>query len=350
VSRSLILPPFFTPGTLFVYPSTNKVVTEQAVPYLTIANSSEGLYYSYSPSIDGDSYNLKNVPSRVFAGPRTILTLLSTATASRGEILPLKAPYNHSSYSVNFFGPAVQCGKADPSVELKIDELLRQKMDTLVGTAKELTNALYSFVPSFSQGGVTALPDVRYQEPVNASNQLWMVFMRYVESGDDQPCEYKPYHQICKLWNATYDLHFSWENGLQNITGSRGLLHEVEYPNDKPGEISNMAQHAYSAFMWVLADQLVGSFGWFNDTSTFNNKTFGMINSPIQHNSLLGTSDLDVFFDFNEDKGACKLPYDKLSAQRQQDIDLAKNRTLDVLIDELSFNITASLMHNDLLT
>jgi hypothetical protein len=118
-SRSLILPPFFTPGTLFVYPSTNKVVTEQAVPYLTIANSSEGLYYLYSPSIDEDSYNLKNVPSRVFAGPRTILTLLSTATVSRGEILRVKAPYNHSSYSVSFFGRAVQCGKADPSVESK---------------------------------------------------------------------------------------------------------------------------------------------------------------------------------------------------------------------------------------
>jgi len=101
--------------------------------------------------------------------------------------------------------------------------------------------------------------------------------------------------------------------------------------------------------MWVLADQLVGSFGWFNDTST-PNKTFGMINSPIQHNSLLGTSDLDVFFDFNEDKGSCKLPYDKLSAQRRQDIDLAKNRTVDVLIEELSSNTTVSIMHNDLLT
>ena|SRR5947209_851355 len=100
----------------------------------------------------------------------------------------------------------------------------------------------------------------------------------------------------------------------------------------------------------LLADQLVGSFGWFNDTSTPNNKTFGMINSPIQHTSLLGTSDLDVFFNFNDDKGACKLPYDKLSAQRRQDIDLARNRTLDVLIEELSFNITVGLMRNELLT
>lgn len=348
--RGLILPPFFTPGTLFVYPSTNELVTEQAVPYLTIANSTEGQYYSYSPSVNGDSYNLKNVTSRAFAGPRTILTLLSTATASRGEILSIKAPYNHSSYSVSFIGPAVQCSKADPSVESKIDELLTQKMDTPIGTVKELTNALYSFVPSFHNGEVTALPDVRYQEFVNASNEVWMVFMRYVESSNGQPCEYKPYHQVCKLWNATYDLDLSWENGLQTITGSRSLLQEVPYPNDQAGEISNMAQHAHSAFMWVLADQVVGSFGWYNDTSVPNNKTFGMIDSPIQHNSLLGTSDLDVFFDFNEEAGACKLPYDQLSPQRRQDKDLARNRTLDVLIEELSFNVTVSLMYNDLLT
>ncbi len=112
-----------------------------------------------------------------------------------------------------------------------------------------------------------------------------------------------------------------------------------------------MAQHAYSAFMWVLGDQVVGSFGWFEATdpnNSSNTKQFAMINSPIQHNVLLGSSDLDVFFNYNEEPRACRTPSKDL--QRQQDIDLARNRTLGKLIEELSFNVTVSLMHNDLLT
>lgn len=266
-------------------------------------------------------------------------------------ILPLKSPFNHSSYSVSFFGPAVQCRPADSVAESKIDDLLKLRMDKPVGTARAVKNAYYAFVPAFdAQGNVTALSDVRYQVPVNASNEVWMVFQRY-SNLTDSACDYKPYHQVCKLWNATYDLDLSWENGFQNITGSRNLSHEVAYPNDKPHEISNMAQHAYSAFFWASTDQIVGSFGWFYDTAnTTSNNTFGMINCPIQHNSLLGTSDLDVYFDYNEDKGACQTPYRNLSAQRQQDKADGKNRTLGELIEEMSFNMTASLLHNDLLT
>jgi len=252
-SRTLILPPFFTPSTLSVYQSTNQVVIEQAVPYLTIANSTEGHLYAYSPSDQGDRFNFKNVPARVFTGPRTILTLLSTATAAQGAILPIKAPYNHSSYSINFFGPAVQCRQADPPVESKINDLLKQKMDKPVQTAKEVENAYYAFVPAFdSQGGVTALSEARYQAPINASNQLWMVFQRYVNV-TDSACDYKQYYQVCKLWNATYNLHLSWENGYQNITGSRNLSHEVEYPNDKPpvwAPISSISERSIIALIY----------------------------------------------------------------------------------------------------
>jgi hypothetical protein len=350
-SRTLILPPFFTPGTLFVYDSTNEVVDEQLVPFLTIANSTAGHNYSYSPSDKGDSFKLKEEVTRIFTGPRTILTLLSTATAV-GQILPIKAPYNHSSYTINFFGPAVQCLEASPAVKSKISTLLEVKMNKTIENAREIQNAYYGFVPAFdSQGGITALADVRYQAPLNASNQIWMVFERYNSSTG--ACKHGKYYQVCNLWNATYDLNLSWGIGLQSINGSRRLLHTVEYPRDKAGDISNMAQHAYSAYMWVLGDQAVGSFGWFEATDPNNSSStqqFGMINSPIQHNVLLGSSDLDVFFDYNEDVGACQTPYKELNLQRQQDIDLAGNRTLGDLIEELSFNMTVSLMHNDLLT
>ncbi|KAK4110187.1 hypothetical protein N656DRAFT_782248 [Canariomyces notabilis] len=350
---TLILPPFFTPGTLFVYSSLKEDVVSKQVPYLNIANGSEGHYYAFSPSEKGDRFNFKNVLSRVFNGPRTILTLLSTATASQGEILPLRPPSNHSAYTLSFFGPAVQCTQANSSVEAIISELLARKMnETSVGTLVEVQNAYFSFVPSFdSQGNVTALWDVRYQSPSVASNEVWMAFERYGNSTGGS-CDHDKYFQVCDLWNATYDLSLAWENGFQNITGSRELLHRVEYPADEPGQVSNMAQHAFSAFFWVISDQVVGSFGWFQETTANDSEPryFGEIHSPIQHNALLGSSDLAVFFDYNEDREACQVPYANLSAQRRQDIDLAKNRTLGELIEELSFNTTVSLMHNNIYT
>ena len=350
--RTLILPPFFTPGTLFVYSSTDEFVISQQVPYLNIANSSQGHYYAFSPSEKGDRFNFKDVLTRVFNGPRTVVTLLSTATASQGEILTLKAPRNHSAYTVRFFGPAVQCIQANSSVRTVISELLARRMNETAGTLKEVQNAYYAFVPSFDpQGNVTAMSDARYQTSSVATNEVWMAFERYRNSTGES-CDYDKYFQVCSLWNATYDLSLAWENGFQNVTGSRDLLHRVVYPVDTPGGISNMAQHAYSAFFWALADQIVGSFSWFQETTANNSGTrsFGKIRSPIQHTSLLGSSDLAVFFDYNEDKGACQIPYANLSAQRQQDIDRAKSKTLGELVEDLSFNMTVSFMDNDLFT
>src|SRR5947207_14118777 len=94
----------------------------------------------------------------------------------------------------------------------------------------------------------------------------------------------------------------------------------------------------------------MASFVWYNDARNESAVGFSMIDSPIQHNVLLGTSDLDVFFDFNENSGACQIPSSNYSAQRRQDIDFARNRTLGDLMEEMSINMTVSLMHNPLLT
>jgi hypothetical protein len=80
------------------------------------------------------------------------------------------------------------------------------------------------------------------------------------------------------------------------------------------------------------------------------NNHFGLINTPIQHNSLLGSNDLDYHFYMNQ---RMLYPLDNnmtLSFQRLQDKALARNLTLDILVEELSFNVTISLMNNLLLT
>ncbi|KAH0563094.1 hypothetical protein GP486_002336 [Trichoglossum hirsutum] len=351
----LILPPFFTPATLFIYPSTSVVEVEQLVPYLAIADNSTGHRFAYSPPYSG-AIKIKSADdgSRIFNGPRTILTLISTATASLGQILPIRAPYhNDSAYSVQFVSPVVRCDTANSSVVTRIDGFLRDEMANPFGTAKETINAYYAFVPAFNAtGGLIALSKPRLQAPSNATNQLWITFLRYIIDSTGNRTQERRY-QVCQLYNATYDLNFKWERNFQSVTGSYRLLKEVDFPDDKPDLVSDMSRHAYSAFMWAITDQLVGTFGWFvgsNQSDIHQPPEFGLIDTAISRTSLLGSSDLDVFFDLDKNKGWDGSTNDtQLSDQRLQDKALAKNKTLDVLIEELSFNTTVSLLHNELL-
>ncbi|KAI9767275.1 MAG: hypothetical protein M1839_004541 [Geoglossum umbratile] len=343
----LILPPFFTPATLFIYPSMETVEVEQLVRYPAISDSSFGDRFAYSPPYNNET-KLVNDGSKIFSGPRTILTLISTATASFGQILPIKAPYNHSKYSTHFYGPIVHCDIANSSVTTSMYSLLQDETATPLGTAKETTNVYYAFVPaSNASGGLVPLSSPRSQSPYNATNELWMTFLRYAIDSDGNHTR-EQHYQVCQLYNASYNIELEWDRGFQNVTGSYEILEKVYFPTDRPDAVSDMTQHSYSAFFWVLADQLVGTFSWFTG---LNQSEFGVIDSQISRTSLLGTSDLDLFFDLNKNKGWSKDDNStQISDQRLQDKALAKNRTLNILLEELSFNATVSLLHNELLT
>lgn len=102
--------------------------------------------------------------------------------------------------------------------------------------------------------------------------------------------------------------------------------------------------------MWAFTDPLTGTMSFYtvNSTETGSPSNFSEITTSIQLTSLLGSSDLHVFFDLNH--GIVAGINCTSSDQRVQDINLARNRTLDVLIEELSFNTTVSFMTNTLLS
>ncbi|KAF2177452.1 hypothetical protein K469DRAFT_755105 [Zopfia rhizophila CBS 207.26] len=282
--RSLLLPPFFTPATLFIWPSTQVVELEHPMPYPAIADRSVGHKFAYSPPTRRGATQFVDDVSRTFTGPRTVLSLVSAATASLGEILPIVLPYNRTMYNISFYGPLVRCQEANQTEAIRIDAFLQKDLTTVLGTANQTDSAYYSFVPTLNSttGELIAASKPRYQTPSNATTQLWMTFLRPATNASGARIKERHY-QICRLYNATYDLSIFRDHGFQNISGSYQITSEVPFPHDEPNSISNMAQHAYVAFML-------------------------------------------------------------------QDKALARNRTLDVLIEELSFNITVGLTHNELLT
>lgn len=334
---------------------------EVSMPYPNIASSSAGHKYAYSPPLRRGTTQYVDDVSRTFSGPRTILTLIGTGTSSLGSILPMDLPYNNSVHSIQFYAPLVKCVNANASATELIASFLREEMTNGDGVIVETNNTYYSFVPTFnSSGHLTPVSTPRQQSPSNATNELWMTFLRPILDASGVRAKERHY-QVCSLYNATYDLRIERDHGFQNITGSYTANELVAYPHDNSSSVSNMAQHAYSAFMWVLSDQLVGKFSWYvntavNSSSTTSDPSFapqyGILASEIQRTSLLGSLDLDAFFDLDEENSLYKSPENNgtLSDQRLMDKTMARNRTLDVLIEELSFNISVGLMWNALLT
>jgi hypothetical protein len=157
---------------------------------------------------------------------------------------------------------------------------------------------------------------------------------------------------VCSLWNASYTVNFTFENGVQTINAiNYTLLGEVAYPMVNASVPSNLTQFAYSAYMWVFTNQIIGYLGLYSEKLANGSAgaNYAQFQTQIQDTSLLGSSDLDVFFDRHHlwINGA---PECTPSDQRLQDINLARNESLDVLIPELSFNTTMSFFSSDLLS
>ena len=334
------------------------------MPYPNIAVSTEAHRYSYSPPVRRGTKQYIDDQVRIFTGPRTQLSLISTATSSFGEILPADLPYNNSAYFVKFFAPIVRCEPANTTTASLIESYLRESMEIGWDFAEESDSAYFSFVPTWnSSRDLTAVWHPRQQTPATPLNQLWLSFMR--PKIDENGARVKERHyQVCQPHNASYNLNISQYHGVQNVTGNYTVGDVVPFPKDSLHAVSEMTQHAYTAFMWVLCDQLVGKFAWYVESNTTTDSSsasplrrasqFGIIDSPISRTSLLGSLDLDAFFEFDEEKRLYRDQnisqiYD-LKDQRLKDKALARNRTLDILIEELSFNTTISLMHNALLT
>ena len=368
--RCLQIPSLITPATLFVIQSLDSDYVPASVAALDIANCSQSHKFAYFTN-SNTKIQTPCGNSSIFNGPRSIVTRLSSATASFGQILPIAPPFIQSRYSLQFAGPYVRCDLANVTVQEAMTAYLEKMNSSLRQTSSgnQYEQFAYAaFVPSFDvdpsgpntipfEGtNITAMGQPRLQQrPGNATNEIWLFYYRYsidadgsyiLDANETDQQYLSPQYSVCSLWNTTYNLEFSFDNGEQNVTTTNmTFLNSVAYP---PYGTTDFAQMSYSAVFWVLADQLVGSMGVIWDVRNETVATpYGSIDTNIEHNSLLGSNDLDKFFDLNSQ--AEKQSEWPLSDQRVNDKILAQSQTLPYLIQQLSFNITMSLMNDPLL-
>jgi hypothetical protein len=349
-SRILPIPTSLTtPGTLFVSPSDVTSFIWVDVPVLDIAstNMSQSNYFQVSRPAAGP--NSPNNSSLLFLGPRTIVSRLSAATAAFGQILALRAPFVNSSYQIQFDGPMVQCEEANATVAQLIQNVIAAQMQP-TGDIQQTYNAYFAYVPDLSAPNRLGNLSNRTNDPTSGSNQLWLAFQTNSTEWVFPKCNNTVY-QVCQLVKASYNLNITFQDGLQSITGYPPTTFDpVDYPVVDLSQPSNLVQLAYSAYMWELANQLTGSIWLYNDTSSSpdSQAEYVDINTNIQNTALLGSIDLNCSFAL--DAIFYTNPWlDPPSPQRERDIQFAGGRTLADLIPELAFNLTVSLINDDLL-
>lgn len=301
-----------------------------------------------------------------YLGPRTILTRLALATSATGEILRLTPPATNATYVQTFFGPYVQCVDANQSIVGAIDAVNVRRKAAIDPSVKELSNDYFAFVPALSNLNDTSLHapiQVANLSDVNgalyASNQLWLTIpgsnVSQLNLNFSQIAN--PTYLTCELHNASYHVNFTWTNGAQFLDVlDIDVFDATPYPTDPSFSAVDEDNMAYSAFMWTLSSQLVGTIGFYqevsrNDTNIqiIANRTYSEVATNLEQTSLLGTSNLNSHFIKNHflSSNNASQPF---SPARIQDMALARNRTLDVLIPELSSNITLSLISHPLLS
>jgi hypothetical protein len=362
ICRSIPIASLITPTTLSVRQGEYYYNTTANVPFLDMStvdmsrNISQpgrfAVYVPFNTQNSSDNSSVNNA-SEILTGPRTIISRFSNAAASTGNILPIIPSYLNSTYMLRFYGPKVECKDAGPNEIATIDRLIDSQIAVSEATETNQEIDYFAFVPAQdSSGAYYSILGNRPEEPVDAMNQLWMAYSIYgIGSNCQNPSNITRKYTVCSLWNVSYAVNFAFENGIQNITADYQLLGEVEYPTVNASVSSNLTQFAYSAYMWAFTDQIIGFMEIY--TGKLTNGSAGTNNSqiqtPVENTALLGSSDLDVYFNQRQLRleGASNCTP---SDQRAQDIGLARNDSLDHLIPELSFNITISYFSSNLLS
>lgn len=255
----------------------------------------------------------------------------------------MPAPYSNASYSLDFYGPAVQCKAANESAGRMMYDFLSSSSEycpTADLNSNDEGAYYFGMVPGRNQTtskiyavdlGQPSHPTVHNSSKPIAP-ELW--FGRTTtNTGDSRLCTgrggWKNF--TCALYNASYSAEFVFNGGVQSTKLKNvEYLEPMKWYNGVPtvdsfdfSSYGNAPQYAVMSYqaVWVALNQQL--------TGTLSSNPEG---TRILQTPLIGSKDLGdwAYFNFGGDVPP-SIAF------------IAGNRTLDVLIEEMAQNATLSL-------
>ncbi|KAE9379966.1 hypothetical protein N431DRAFT_323142 [Stipitochalara longipes BDJ] len=286
------------------------------------------------PMIDFKSLNFANIPGGemdggnfAYSNPQLFVQQVVTATTSAGQILNITAPVSNSSWSLDFYGPALSCGPAEDVLRQKITDqglaaiVSSSGSDSECGSGGLLNYEYLSWTPGsgdnvslpfdYSISNITESYTLRSTTlgSVNSSPALFFMAISHTINPYElsQCCEnttcwqgYKDFITNdpiihCTAYNASYTSRFNYPNGVQSVDiavkealNDLGFLSNVTlWTQAWDGTTLSVAleNFAYQAVIDAFGKMVVGSV--VSDENGYNDKT-----TNIEATNLVNTKEL----------------------------------------------------------
>ena len=256
----------------------------------------------------------------------------------------MPAPFSNASYSLDFYGPAVQCRAANESAGRMMYDFLSSSAEYcpvadlnsgdegayyigMVPGRNKTTGKIYAV----DLGQPSHPTDHKSSQPI--APEFWFGRSTTTTTGNSSICTSRGGWKnfTCILHNTSYSADFSFNGGVQstklkNIEYLEPMKWYIGVPtpdfleDSSYGNAPRYAVMSYQAVWVALNQQLIG-------TLSSNPQGTRILQTP-----LIGSKDLGDWASFTFGGG---IPPSVSS--------IAGNRSLDVLIEEMARNITLSL-------
>ncbi|KAI1053456.1 hypothetical protein LB506_012547 [Fusarium annulatum] len=265
IAWALPLIAVITPATLTVQVSDrpNITVVEAPIPRLDYDNM---LNFAQFTGVGGVGYY----------APSSYVSRVLLSVASLGSILTIPAPFPNSSYSIDFYGPSISCNTPRNATFAKLlgdtvknetccgnsvgyvgfvpsSNTINRTMEgyALAGLRGAMNYSLISTVASIDQtANATSSAKLYVVVPDKPASSSYIMANKSIE---------------CALYNSSYAVNFTFDNGRQNITYKSKRLNGITSTdaglNQDTGSSQFNAAVAYIALMDSLGKLLLGSLG-----------------------------------------------------------------------------------------
>ncbi|OJD30020.1 formylmethionine deformylase-like protein [Diplodia corticola] len=298
-----------TPSTLSVYTKMVTNVSNVEVPCMGFAND---------PDIWSDSMGAGFINE-----PSPAVTRLLTATSSSIGILPMTASFPNSSYSLQFYAPALKCEKLSDAV----------KNGQPVGSCNNCTSLqkLWDTSIDISNGA-----NYNYWQAVMPDGSHNLLFIR---TGAGKLMDGDPKNISCQLWNAPYTTLFTFRDGIQT-TKIQSLEYESTTDFNTSVAFTELPDggRAYLSMYLAMSNLLSGEVGVRPGLSSS-----GMLGTDlaVAKTGLMACPDIIKAW---ETLGSSEPPLDRNTSPW-----MCRNNSVAATIEDLSQNFTLSLLSSPML-
>ncbi|XXH01623.1 hypothetical protein Hte_007983 [Hypoxylon texense] len=254
--RFLPFLPIIAPAQLNIQFVLVKNSTMMALPTVAFDNGNFAEQTAYGR--DDDSAGLYQ-----YGGSLSPVRKAVTQSLVAGSVVDIPAPFPNSTYSTEFYGPALRCNEISKGSSLWTNQSITVQ-NASVGGSQEYYYISWPGVSLYPWNITTGATSFDPPNGLQGSPVSLTVI------GNANATEYYGTENMtliqCQVWNASYAANFSYENGVQNVSSTiSSYVHTMDAILSVSAialDYSYIRNWSYLAVMDVFQDYVTGSISF----------------------------------------------------------------------------------------